>query len=125
MIKIKKIRELPSEEDGFRILVDRLWPVGMTKDKAKLNLWLKEIGPSDGLRKWFSNDAEKWEEFKKRYLEELKNKDELVNTIINKSNEGTVTLLFGSKETKYNNAVVVKQYVEIKIAAGDTKSNEN
>ena len=125
IIKIKRVREQPNEEDGFRILVDRLWPVGMTKEKAKLDVWLKEIGPSDGLRKWFSHDIENWEEFKKRYLEELKDKDEFVNIIINKLKDGTVTLLFGSKETKYNNAVVLKEYIESKMTIEDTKSNEN
>lgn len=114
MINIKRIKDEPKEEDGYRILVDRLWPVGMTKEKAKLGLWLKEIGPSNTLRKWFSNDVEKWEEFKKGYFEELKDKDELINTIINKSKEGTVTLLFGSKEQKYNNAAALKEYIESK-----------
>jgi uncharacterized protein YeaO (DUF488 family) len=73
-IRIKRVYDQASEEDGFRILVDRLWPRGMSKDKAKVDLWLKEVAPSDDLRKWFSHDPKKWKEFKKRYENELKGK---------------------------------------------------
>ena len=81
MIKIKRIYDSIDKEDGFRILVDRLWPRGLSKDRAKVDLWLKEIAPSDELRKWFSHDPEKCEEFKKKYAEELKNKADLLRKI--------------------------------------------
>jgi uncharacterized protein YeaO (DUF488 family) len=78
MIKIKRVYEKPDDSDGFRILVDKLWPRGLTKDKAAIDLWFKNIAPSDGLRKWFSHSPERWEEFKIRYKEELKNKVDLL-----------------------------------------------
>jgi uncharacterized protein YeaO (DUF488 family) len=81
MIKIKRIYDKASEEDGLRILVDRLWPRRMSKGKAKVDLWLKEVAPSDDLRKWFSHDPQKWQEFKKRYGKELKDKQELLRII--------------------------------------------
>ncbi len=81
MIQIKRVYDEVAESDGSRILVDRLWPRGLSKDKAKVEVWLKDIAPSDNLRKWFGHDPEKWTEFKRRYFEELKDKKELVNMI--------------------------------------------
>jgi uncharacterized protein YeaO (DUF488 family) len=112
VIKIKRIYEDAEESDGFRILVDRLWPRGLSKEKAKADLWLKDIAPSDALRKWFAHDQKKWSEFKRRYFEELKEKEELVDLIIEKA-RGRVTLLYGAKEEKYNNAAALKEYLEI------------
>ncbi len=112
MIKIKRIYNPPAKEDGFRILVDRLWPRGLSKEKAKVDLWLKEIAPSDQLRKWYGHDSKKWTEFRKKYFNELKDKDELVNLIARKLKEGTITFLYSSKEEKINNAVALKEYVE-------------
>jgi uncharacterized protein YeaO (DUF488 family) len=106
-IKIKRIYEEPKKSDGFRILVDRLWPRGVTKEDAALDLWLKEIAPSDLLRKWFNHDPQKWPEFQKRYAKELADKIELVDSIKTHLRLKTVTLLFGSKETEYNNAVAL------------------
>lgn len=80
-LKIKRIYEKPQKEDGVRILVDRLWPRGLGKEDAQIDLWLKEIAPSDGLRKWFNHEPEKWDEFKRRYLEELGNKTQELETI--------------------------------------------
>lgn len=111
MIKIKRIYNPPSKEDGFRILVDRLWPRGLSKEKAKIDLWLKEIAPSDHLRKWYGHDPKKWTEFRKTYFNELKDKDELVNLIAGKLKEGTITFLYSSKEEKVNNAVALKEYI--------------
>jgi uncharacterized protein YeaO (DUF488 family) len=111
MIKIKRIYDPPAEDDGFRILVDRLWPRGLTKEKAKLDLWLKEIAPSDQLRKWYSHDPKKWAEFRKRYFKDLGTKRGLVNQIVQNMNEGDVTLLYSSKEEKLNNAVALKEYI--------------
>jgi uncharacterized protein YeaO (DUF488 family) len=112
MIKIKRIYNPPAEDDGFRILVDRLWPRGLTKEKATVDLWLKEIAPSDQLRKWYAHDPKKWNAFRERYSKELSERKELVDSIIQKTKEGTVTFLYSSKEEKFNNAVALKQYIE-------------
>jgi len=122
MIKIKRIYDTPAEDDGFRILVDRLWPRGLTKEKAKVDLWLKEIAPSDQLRKWYAHDPKKWVEFRKRYFNDLHAKRELVNQIVQKTKEGDVTLLYSSKEEKINNAVALKEYIAKK-KKGDEKAN--
>jgi len=114
MIKIKRIYDPPAEDDGFRILVDRLWPRGLTKEKAKVDLWLKEIAPSDQLRKWYAHDPKKWAEFKKKYSKELGQKIDLIDQIIKKTKEGDLTLLFSSKEEKLNNAVALREYIETK-----------
>jgi uncharacterized protein YeaO (DUF488 family) len=106
MIKIKRAYEKPSKEDGYRILVDRLWSRGVSKNNARIDLWLKEISPSNELRKWFSHDLEKWNEFKKRYHIELKNKKDMLQEIkkIEKENT-TITLVYAAKDDKHNNAV--------------------
>ena len=122
MIKIKRIYDTPTEDDGFRILLDRLWPRGLTKEKAKVDLWLKEIAPSDQLRKWYAHDPKKWVEFRKRYFNDLHAKRELVNQIVQKTKEGDVTLLYSSKEEKINNAVALKEYIAKK-KKGDEKAN--
>lgn len=106
-IKIKRIYEEPEKTDGFRILVDKLWPRGVKKEDAAIDLWLKEIAPSDSLRKWFNHDSKKWEEFQKRYSKELAIKQDLIDTIKEKAKQEKVTLLFASKETKHNNATVL------------------
>jgi uncharacterized protein YeaO (DUF488 family) len=115
MIKIKRIYNNPRRNKSFRILVDRLWPRGLSKDKVKMDLWQKDIAPSDSLRKWFRHDDEKWNEFKRRYFKELDKNVDSVNQIIDKVNEGSITLLYGSKEEKFNNAVALKEYLEEKI----------
>jgi uncharacterized protein YeaO (DUF488 family) len=115
MIKTKRIYESPAGEDGFRILVDRLWPRGVQKEKAKINLWLKEIAPSDALRKWFAHDPEKWEEFKKKYEKELATKRELLKFIRQTEREkGTITFLYSAKDTEHNNAIALKTLLEKK-----------
>ena len=114
MLKIKRIYVPAAEDDGFRILVDRLWPRGLTKEKAKVDWWLKEIAPSDQLRKWYAHDPKKWAEFKKKYSNELDQKRDLIDQIIKKTKEGDLTLLFSSKEEKLNNAVALREYIETK-----------
>jgi len=111
MIKIKRIYDAPTPDDGTRILVDRLWPRGLSKEKAKVDLWLKEIAPSNELRKWYAHDPKKWAEFRKKYFRELDVRKELANQIIQKTREGDVTLLYSSKEEKINNAVALKEYI--------------
>lgn len=115
MIEVKRVYEAADEEDGFRILVDRLWPRGLSKNEARIDLWLKEIAPSDGLRRWFAHDPKRWREFKERYFAELDRKSELVNLIVGKANEGKVTLLYGAKNEQFNNAVALKEYIETRM----------
>ncbi len=109
MIKIKRVYEKPEDEDGIRILVDRLWPRGLTKEKASINLWLKDIAPSTQLRKWFNHDPEKWNEFKKRYLAELNENKKSVAMLKEQLTNGDVTLIFGAKDEEHNEALVLKE----------------
>ncbi|HMD09651.1 MAG TPA: DUF488 domain-containing protein [Candidatus Acidoferrum sp.] len=108
MIKIKRVYEKPAKEDGWRVLVDRLWPRGMKKEAAHLDAWMKDVAPSDALRKWFGHKPEKWSEFQKKYRRELAKKRELVAELKKMAKEhGTVTLLFGAKDEEHNEAVVL------------------
>jgi uncharacterized protein YeaO (DUF488 family) len=109
MIQIKRVYDPPSPKDGKRILVDRLWPRGIKKEKLKMDEWLKEIAPSDLLRKWFSHDPRKYEEFKKRYTEELEDKSEILKRIKSEAKRRRVTILFSAKDTEHNNAMVLKE----------------
>lgn len=110
MIKIKRVYEDYSDTDGYRILIDRLWPRGKSKQRAGIDLWLKEIAPSDELRRYFCHDPEKWNLFKNRYIKELKNNIDLIKQIkMLEKEHGMVTLLYSSKEEKFNNAVVLKK----------------
>jgi uncharacterized protein YeaO (DUF488 family) len=108
-IKIKRVYEKPDKDDGIRILVDRLWPRGLTKEKAGVDLWLKDIAPSTELRKWFGHDPEKWEEFRKRYHHELKWDEEQVSLLKDQMKKGMVTLVYGAKDEKHNQAVILKE----------------
>ena len=107
-IKIKRVYAQPSAEDGKRILIDRLWPRGLTKEKARVDLWLKEIAPSTELRKWFAHDPDKWDEFKKRYLKELKANSQAVEVLKQELSKGKVTLVYGAKDEEHNDAVVIQ-----------------
>lgn len=108
MIQIKRVYEKKAKGDGFRVLVDRLWPRGLTKEKAHVDLWMKEVGPSDELRKWFHHEEGSWSEFEKKYKGELTKKKELLAELGKLQREhGTVTLLYGSKDEKQNQAVVL------------------
>jgi uncharacterized protein YeaO (DUF488 family) len=113
MIKIKRAYQPPDESDGFRILVDRLWPRGISKEKAKLDLWMKDIAPSNDLRKWFAHDPERWEGFHSKYSEELKDKKQFLKEIKDIEKEKlTITLLYGAKDEEHNNAVVLKDMLK-------------
>jgi uncharacterized protein YeaO (DUF488 family) len=112
MIKVKRIYDPPAPDDGKRILIDRLWPRGMKKEEAHIDEWLKEISPSNELRKWYSHDPAKWPEFKKRYRAEISKQTELLKRIKNEGKRGTVTLLFSTKELELNNAVALKEILE-------------
>lgn len=112
MIQLKRIYEPYSKSDGYRILVDRLWSRGLTKEKAKVDLWLKDIAPSTELRKWFGHDPAKWNEFKKRYYIELEKNSEVVSKLVELLYKGKVTLVYGAKDEEHNDAVVLKEYLE-------------
>jgi len=111
-LKIKRVYEKPAKEDGRRILVDRLWPRGLTKEKAHIDLWLKEIAPSTTLRKWFGHDPAKWDEFQKRYRMELKTNKEQVSLLKAEQNKGVVTLVYGAKDEEHNEALVLKDWLD-------------
>lgn len=104
--------EEPEQTDGRRILVDRLWPRGLSKEKAKVDVWAQEISPSTELRRWYNHDPDKWTEFKSRYDVELKAIPDQVDEIVEEVRNGVVTFLYSSKEEKLNNAVVLKEYIE-------------
>lgn len=113
MIKIKRIYEEQNKEDGFRILIDRIWPRGLSKDKAKIDLWLREIAPSNELRKWFSHDPKKWDDFKKRYRKELEDREELLHRIKQlEKDKGIITLLYSAKDERHNNAIALADILE-------------
>ena len=110
-IKLKRIYEAPVASDGTRILVDRLWPRGIAKDKAKIDLWLKEIAPSDGLRKRFHGHPEDWDAFCAAYAAELKHADEAVKELHGHLRKGTITLLYAARDEEHNNAVALKRWL--------------
>lgn len=112
MLKIKRVYEEPASDDGYRVLVDRLWPRGVSKEKAKIDLWLRDVSPSSELRKWFGHDPNKWLEFKKRFESELVNSSQNVEKLREIASLGDVTLVYGAKDEKHNNAVVIKSYLE-------------
>jgi uncharacterized protein YeaO (DUF488 family) len=110
MIRIKRIYATAAKEDGWRVLVDRLWPRGMKKEAVKIDLWMKEVAPSDALRKWFAHEPTKWPEFQKKYRTELKQTKELLAELKDmEKKHGTLTLLFGAKDEEHNQAVVLAE----------------
>ena len=111
-IRIKRVYEEPDKDDGVRILVDRLWPRGLTKEKARVDLWLKEIAPSTELRKWFDHDPKKWKSLRGRYETEIRHKDDLIKVLKQKATEGRITLLYGARDEKHNEALVLKEFLE-------------
>jgi uncharacterized protein YeaO (DUF488 family) len=112
MIRLKRAYEPASLRDGKRFLVERLWPRGIKKEKLKLDGWLKDVAPSTELRKWFAHDPEKWDDFRKRYFEELKHNIEAWQPLVAAAEKGTVTLIFSSHDQEHNNAVALKQFLE-------------
>ena len=116
-LNIKRVYEKPDKQDGKRVLVDRLWPRGLTKEKADIDLWLKGIAPTTELRKWFNHDAAKWKEFQKRYRNELNNNKEQVSLLKEQLKKGIVTLVYGAKDEDHNEALVLKEWLN-----GETKS---
>ena len=108
MINIKRVYEKPANEDGWRVLVDRLWPRGMKKQSARVDVWMKDVAPSGALRKWFGHEPEKWSEFQKKYRSELKKNKQLIAELKKMEKEHkTLTLLFGAKDQEHNQAVAL------------------
>jgi len=111
-IKLKRAYDAPSKSDGKRFLVERLWPRGVTKDKAALDEWFKDIAPSPALRKWYDHEPAKWPEFQKRYVKELAENDEEVRRLADACAKGSVTFVYAAKDEKRNSAAVLKEYIE-------------
>lgn len=113
MFQLKRIYDPPAETDGYRVLVDRLWPRGISKEAAKLDRWMKEIAPSAELRKWFCHDPGKWAEFTQLYLQELEaKKDQLIEVKKFEKERGNVTLLFAAKDLEHSQAAVLRDVLE-------------
>ncbi len=113
MVKVKRVYEKAEAKDGWRVLVDRLWPRGMKKEAAKIDQWMKDVAPTDKLRKWFGHDAKKWGDFQKKYRAELKEKAELLAELKKMEKEhGTLTLLFGARDEEHNQAVVLAEVLK-------------
>lgn len=110
-IHLKRVYEEPSSQDGLRVLVDRLWPRGLKKDAAKVDQWLKDLAPSDALRKWFGHEPAKWAEFRKRYFAELGGKADELAELRKLARKGAVMLLYGAKDEEHNNAVALQEYL--------------
>ena len=111
-ISLKRAYETPSRSDGCRILVERLWPRGLSKQEAKIDFWPKEAAPSPELRRWFNHDPGKWPEFKRRYFNELRSRENSLNPILESVGSGPVTFVFASRELRFNSAVALKEYVD-------------
>jgi uncharacterized protein YeaO (DUF488 family) len=112
MIRLRRVYDPPRPSDGFRVLVDRVWPRGLKKERAAIDHWLKEVAPSTELRRWFGHEPAKWNGFRERYAKELDERPEAVRFLVEKGREGTVTLLFGARGVERNNAVALKEYLE-------------
>ncbi len=108
MLKVKRIYDPASEDDGYRVLIDRLWPRGVSKENANIDLWMKEIAPSTELRKWFHHDLDKWEEFQQRYTVELSNKKDLIDQLLKLKEEyKSITFIYSAKDREKNQAIVL------------------
>src|SRR5690606_3087681 len=110
--KLKRVYEEPEQSDGTRVLVDRVWPRGLTKDRAAIDVWLKEVAPSTELRKWFGHDPERWEEFRRRYREELAMREGELEKLRELEQAGLITLLYGARDEAHNQAVVLQEMLQ-------------
>ena len=112
LIDLKRAYDPPTKSDGRRILVDRVWPRGIAKDDLQIDAWLKDLAPSTELRKWFRHDSARWDEFRKRYVQELDQSPDAFAELVEKARAGHVTLVFGAKDTQHNNAVALREHLE-------------
>ena len=113
-IRTKRAYDDPAANDGYRVLVDKLWPRGVSKEAAQLDQWCKELAPSDDLRKWFDHDPDKWQDFRKRYFAELEGCGEALDDLLGRVRDGRVTLVYGAKDEAHNNAVALRDYLKDK-----------
>jgi uncharacterized protein YeaO (DUF488 family) len=118
-LRRKRVYEEPSPEDGVRLLVDRLWPRGLTRERACVDEWLKEVAPSDGLRRWIHRDMSRWDEFAQRYRAELAERREALEEIRRMARQGTVTLVYGTKDPERNHAAILMEVLESATEKGD------
>jgi len=112
MVRLKRAYDQPSPADGERILVERLWPRGLTKARAAVDLWLKHVAPSPELRKWFAHDPARWKQFERRYWKELQDKPEAVELLANKARRGAVTFVYAARDREHNGALALKEFLE-------------
>ena len=117
MIKVKRAYDAPSKQDGFRVLVDRIWPRGLKKEGAAIDRWLKAVAPSSELRQWFGHETKKWREFCQRYAAELEDKEDEIRFLKEQSQSGTLTLIFSARDIEHNNAVALKKYLDSSLTA--------
>ena len=112
MIRLKRVYDPVADDDGTRFLVERLWPRGIKKSDLQMQAWLKHVAPSSGLRRWFSHDPKKWSDFRERYFRELRSNVRALEPIVAAAKQGTVTLLYSSRDSEHNNAVALRDYIE-------------
>jgi uncharacterized protein YeaO (DUF488 family) len=124
VLKLKRAYDPASKADGTRILVERLWPRGLSKEQVHADEWLKDVGPSTDLRKWFGHDPEKWPQFRVRYFRELDARPETWQPIVSKARRGTVTLIYSSHDTAHNNAVALREYLQAKMRHASPRRHE-
>jgi uncharacterized protein YeaO (DUF488 family) len=124
MLKLKRAYDPVSRADGTRLLVERLWPRGVSKGKLQVEAWLKDVGPSTALRKWFSHDPDKWSRFRTRYFRELDSRPDAWRPIVAAARRGTVTLVYSSHDEEHNNAVALKDYVRAKMRTPSASPGE-
>lgn len=117
-VRTKRIYDSVEPDDGTRVLVDRLWPRGVSKEEALLDDWMKEVAPSDELREWFDHDTDKWREFQSRYRDELREKDEQVEELLSHARSSTLTLLYAASDREHNNAVVLRDFLAERLDNG-------
>ena len=115
VIEAKRVYEKPNQSDGRRFLIDRVWPRGLKKNDLALDGWLKDVAPSDGLRKWFGHDPRKWSEFRRRYFSELGAKPETWAPILEAARKSTVALLYGARDREHNNAAALKEFLIVRL----------
>lgn len=115
-ITLKSVYDEPAPGDGRRLLVDRLWPRGMRRERLRLEAWLKELAPSDELRRWFGHDPEKWAEFRSRYFIELEQRREAVEDLLGRIGQGNVTLVFAARDREHNNAAALRDYLQERLS---------
>lgn len=115
-LRLKSVYDEAEPDDGRRLLVDRLWPRGMSRERLRLDAWLKELAPSDELRRWFAHDPAKWEEFRRRYFDELTAREEAVAELLGMIGAGRTTLLFAARDRQHNNAVALRDYLQERLS---------